>query len=82
MSISTQSTDVGSEQTTERIRQIVGWMIGSAMVAVLFYSISVLALVALSGDIGLRFVLGTVVRDRIETSDYQWSQRYQILARP
>jgi transcriptional regulator with GAF, ATPase, and Fis domain len=73
MSISPQSTEVGADQATERIRQIVGWMIGSAMVAVLFYSISVLALVALSGDIGLRFVLGTVVRDRIATSDYQWS---------
>ncbi|MFM7593899.1 MAG: hypothetical protein ACKO85_19095, partial [Isosphaeraceae bacterium] len=73
MANSIQPFESNLESRTDRVRQIVGWTIGSATVAVLFYSISVLSLVALSGDIGLRFVLGTVVRDRIETSDYEWN---------
>lgn len=55
------------------MRRLVSWIIGGASVAVLVYSISVLSLVSLSGDIGLRFVLGTAVRDRFDTGDYQWS---------
>lgn len=55
------------------LRRIVSWVISGASVAVLVYSFSVLSLVALSGDIGLRFVLGTAVRDRIDSGDYQWA---------
>lgn len=73
MAHSIQPIEFENESSGDRVRQIVRWMIGSASLAVLFYSISVLSLVALSGDIGLRFVLGTVVRDRIETSDYEWN---------
>ena len=54
-------------------RTFVSWVVGSATVAVLVYSFSVLSLVSLSGDIGLRFVLGTMVRDRIDTGDYDWN---------
>ena len=54
-------------------RTFVSWVVGTATIAVLVYSFSVLSLVSLSGDLGLRFVLGTVVRDRIDTGDYDWN---------
>ncbi|MBI1325268.1 AAA family ATPase [bacterium] len=55
-----------------QLRRIVSWFVGIAVVGVLVYSLSVLSLIAYSGDIGLRFVLGTMIRDRIETGDYDW----------
>lgn len=55
-----------------RLRRLVSWFVGLAVVGVLVYSLSVLSLIAYSGDIGLRFVLGTMIRDRIDTGDYDW----------
>lgn len=55
------------------LRGLVSWVVGFATIAVLVYSVSVLSLLAFSGDIGLRFVLGTMIRDRIDTEDYQWN---------
>jgi transcriptional regulator with GAF, ATPase, and Fis domain len=59
-------------RSDSRWKNLVSWLVGFAIVGVLFYSLSVLSLIAYSGDIGLRFVLGTMVRDRIDTGDYEW----------
>jgi transcriptional regulator with GAF, ATPase, and Fis domain len=72
MSVSLESTENLGANQPETIRTIVYWLVSGATIAVLIYSFSVLSLVAFSGDLGLRFVLGTVVRDTIATDDYQW----------
>jgi len=73
MSADLSRLDWSRQRVGQPMRRLVSWVVGAASVAVLFYSISVLSLVALSGDIGLRFVLGTAVRDRFDTGDYNWS---------
>jgi len=61
------------KKSDARFDSLVSWAVGLAVVGVLFYSFSVLSLLAYSGDIGLRFVLGTMVRDTVSTGDYQWN---------
>src|SRR5262245_20104970 len=68
---SNQSGKAFHSQHLRLFRESARWLVLATSLGVIVYSISVLWVVASSGDIGIRCVLGTKVKD-VEEGPYRW----------